>query len=462
MPAVDIFLSYQHEDFRAAEELHDLLQSRGRSVFMDRKRLEPGTKWEPRLRAELATARCVVVLWSTTAVGSTWVRREATSGYVRKRLVQVLLEPTELSMPFAELHAISLAGWTGGASPPVTALLAAIDNILRLPPGAPGEVSEELDALIQRLDDVAPEKEIARNLLLASWNLRAFGSLTDKWTSTPQDAPKRDRRSVVAIAEVIRRFDVMAVQEVRGDLQALRYLLSVLGDEWGALVLAPNMTRLGNNERTVFLYDSRRVIPDGLVDRLESPPSANNPGSWQSMVVDTPYAAFFRTRVGTPSSTFGLVTLRLLYGRVLDHDAAHELRMLTQWLRDWASNERSLGRSLLLIGDFGTDRGEDPLYESFVRGSIFTPAGLDAAPRTVFDVDESSRFVDHFAWFRDDGRRPVMCLEYTGNSGYIDFLGTVHSEQASSSLSWRVSDHYPLWIEFLRASEASGTAASSV
>ncbi|PAZ12899.1 hypothetical protein CLM62_27595 [Streptomyces sp. SA15] len=38
------------------------------------------------------------------------------------------------------------------------------------------------------------------------------------------------------IAAVIRRFDVVAVQEVRGNLRALRYLLKVLGEDWAFIL----------------------------------------------------------------------------------------------------------------------------------------------------------------------------------------------------------------------------------
>ena len=65
-------------------------------------------------------------------------------------------------------------------------------------------------------------KELDRNLLVGSWNLRAFGGLTKKWQSGGGDSPKRDLADVLAIAAMLSRFDVVAVQEVRSDLRALR------------------------------------------------------------------------------------------------------------------------------------------------------------------------------------------------------------------------------------------------
>lgn len=70
-----------------------------------------------------------------------------------------------------------------------------------------------------------------RRLLIGTWNLRHFGGLTEKRESSEEDSPKRDLQSILTIAEVVRRFDVVALQEVRGDLKALRHTMEALGDD---------------------------------------------------------------------------------------------------------------------------------------------------------------------------------------------------------------------------------------
>jgi endonuclease/exonuclease/phosphatase family metal-dependent hydrolase len=67
------------------------------------------------------------------------------------------------------------------------------------------------------------------NLLIATWKIRGLTSLTRKWTAGDADSPKRDLRGLLAIGEIIRRFDVIAVQEVKGDL---RDLIKWLGPDW--------------------------------------------------------------------------------------------------------------------------------------------------------------------------------------------------------------------------------------
>lgn len=53
--------------------------------------------------------------------------------------------------------------------------------------------------------------------LLDTWNVRVFGGLTAKWDSGSSDSPRRNLTDI-CLAEVVRRFDVCAIQETRGKL----------------------------------------------------------------------------------------------------------------------------------------------------------------------------------------------------------------------------------------------------
>jgi hypothetical protein len=128
----------------------------------------------------------------------------------------------------------------------------------------PPAVQADIDALRRHLADALPAKRLDENLLIATWNLRAFGSLTRQWTAGDADSPKRDLRGLRAIGEIIRRFDIIALQEVKGDLRALRDLIKWLGRDWAFLMTDVTAGAAGNSERMAFLYDRRRVEPSGL------------------------------------------------------------------------------------------------------------------------------------------------------------------------------------------------------
>lgn len=94
----------------------------------------------------------------------------------------------------------------------------------------PPEIAAELAELRAELDEAIPAKVLDRNLLIATWNIRTFGGLTEKWVSEPGDRPRRDLHALRCIAEIVSRFDVVAIQEVRDNTQSIREMLKVL---WG-------------------------------------------------------------------------------------------------------------------------------------------------------------------------------------------------------------------------------------
>ena len=138
----------------------------------------------------------------------------------------------------------------------------------------PADVAVQLDGLRTALDAAVPAKAVDRNLLIGTWNIRAFGDLTRAWHSGPGDSPRRDLTSLRCIAEVLKRFDVVAVQEVRGNLTCLRHALRVLGPSWGVILTDVTRGDQGNGERLAFLFDTRRVKPSGLACELVLPKAA--------------------------------------------------------------------------------------------------------------------------------------------------------------------------------------------
>ena len=315
----------------------------------------------------------------------------------------------------------------------------------------PPDVAAELAALRQALDAAVPPR-LGDNLLIATWNLRAFGSLTRKWHSGPNDSPRRDLHSALCIAEIVSRFDVIAIQEVKADLRARRDLLKKLGPNWAFALTDVTYGSPGNGERLAYLFDTTRVKLSGLACELVVPedPGTNvslPANAFQRQFVRTPYAVSFL--VGT--KTFVLVTLHVIYG---DNSAGRigELTAIAKWLRNWAEQEDDYGHNLICLGDFNIDRQNDPLYQAFVSTGL-TPApdheGLD---RTVFSTPgrpELNSFFDQIAWFQTVKQKPYLTLPYR-KGGRFDFRGHVMANLTIQQLSYRLSDHFPLWVEFGR------------
>jgi hypothetical protein len=108
----DVFLSYSRRDVDCARSLSRALRSQGWSVFMDEE-IPNAEYWERVLWSQLKQVRCVLVLWSSAARGSEWVRREATEGRNRQVLAHARLDPEPLPHEFSALQAADLSDWHG-------------------------------------------------------------------------------------------------------------------------------------------------------------------------------------------------------------------------------------------------------------------------------------------------------------------------------------------------------------
>ena len=294
------------------------------------------------------------------------------------------------------------------------------------------------------LDAVVPAKQLDRNLLVATWNLRAFGGLTPKWRAEPGDSPRRDLFDVRCIAEVVSRFDVVGIQEVRGNLTALQTLLEALGPDWGAIMTDVTRGRAGNDERMAFVFDLRRVKPSGLAGELVvaiEQETAVEEGELARQFARTPYAVSFAA--GPAALT--LVTLHVLYGE--EPERADELREIARWLAGWARHEERWNQNLIALGDFNIDRRGDPLFEAFTSTGLEPAPGLDEVPRTIFGSGGAAKFYDQIAWFVDRTKGPMLGLEWL-SSGSFDFVPLLQGSLTKTALSWKLSDHYPLWAEF--------------
>ena len=113
----DVFISYAAEDRERARSIAAYLESRGWSVWWDRK-IPVGRAFDEVIEDALRRARCVVVLWTKDAVASRWVRSEASDAAQRQVLVPVLVEDVTMPLEFRHLQALDLRAWKPGTAPP--------------------------------------------------------------------------------------------------------------------------------------------------------------------------------------------------------------------------------------------------------------------------------------------------------------------------------------------------------
>ncbi|MBJ7882913.1 endonuclease/exonuclease/phosphatase family protein [Gelidibacter salicanalis] len=311
----------------------------------------------------------------------------------------------------------------------------------------PDDIQMNINLLNKDLDAHLPFKEIDRNLLIATWNIRAFGNYTRKWKSEEEDSPKRDMHSILCIAAIIKRFDVIAVQEVKANIRGLRDVMKLLGSHWSLILTDVTKGSSGNGERMAFIFDTRRVNLSGLACELVVPKERLkgdiSKDALEEQFVRTPYAVSFKSC----SQTFILVTLHIKYGKK-SSERIRELKGIAQWLSDWAGDMNAYHQNLITLGDFNIDARGDLLDKTFLSEGLYVPDALQD-PLITRSIFNETKYYDQIAWFNNNSNVPNLSLDFLG-AGNFDFLSIAlrNRNLSKRSISYMLSDHYPLWAEF--------------
>lgn len=321
----------------------------------------------------------------------------------------------------------------------------------------PDTVARDWLALSAALDAAVPSKQLDRNVIIASWNIRELGRHNGKWTTVQADVPKRNVGDLHLIAEILSRFDVIAVQEVQENLQALRVIMSCLGPDWGFTVTDVSFGDAGDDERLAYLYDLRRVRPSGLAGELVLSPedlasrapaadTVHVPGL-STQLVKTPYIVSFMTA----SRPFVLTTVHVVWGdggalRRRAREAEALSKMLSRAVQAPAREEVDPFRaSLIALGDFNITTKDDIIFKALVDNGLQPDVETLDRPRTVNDRPASKIAYDQVAWFVPGRPGALKFPRLSGDT----FAWDQHVLQGEpGDTTFRISDHYPLWLEF--------------
>ena len=321
-------------------------------------------------------------------------------------------------------------------------------------------VAANLVRLGDALTEEIPPKTVDDTLLLATWNIREFDSAA---------YGLRGVEPYHYIAEIISRFDLVAIQEVRRDTEPLEKLRRLLGRWWKYLVTDVTGGTEGNKERMAFLYDSRKVRFGGLAGEIVIPPIESRGADRKltytpsKQLARTPYVVGFETGW----FKFMLSTVHIVYGESKADDPRREaeIRAIADFMAARAKEDHAWAKNMILLGDFNIFDPGDVTFEALTEAGFVIPEGL----QQVTNVGKKERFFDQMAFmtpnlrkdqilasgafnFYDHVYRPEDEATYISDMG--DAYGTTSSGKPRGNKSlyyktyWRthqMSDHLPLW-----------------
>lgn len=128
-----VFVSYARSDEDLAADISDGLREAGFEVWRDDE-LPAHRAYAEVIEERIKGASAVVVLWSTEACKSQWVRAEADTARSARTLVQATLDGTIPPLPFNQIQCADLKGWDGQHTAPGWRKLLASVTELAEPP----------------------------------------------------------------------------------------------------------------------------------------------------------------------------------------------------------------------------------------------------------------------------------------------------------------------------------------
>lgn len=261
-------------------------------------------------------------------------------------------------------------------------------------------------------------------IALGTFNIQVFGQ-------SKLEKPK----VMQVLAQVVRRFDVIAIQELRAKEQDIipRFLeqINADGSQYDYIV-GPRLGRTASKEQYVYLYDASRIeVLPGSVYTADDP---------QDHLHREPLVATFRVRSAQTSRpfTFTLVNVHTDPDEVQwEMDALDDVFVRVQ-------EDHIREDDVIMLGDFNADEyhlgqlGRLPGMTWAIAGQTTNTKGTESYDNVLFD------------------RRGTV--EFTGRSGVLN-LREEYGLSMEDALD--VSDHLPVWATFNATENAqTGTIAS--
>ncbi len=290
------------------------------------------------------------------------------------------------------------------------------------------EIAQGLLVLNERLERAnIPSSRLDETLNIATWNVREFGK-----------KPRTDA-AIHYIAEVMGRFDLIGLVELRDNLSDLKRVLDILGPYWRAVYSDMIPDAGGNRERIAYIYDKRAVTFNGLAAEANQPRAKrgteyiSDDSFWRA-----PYMASFRAG----NFDFVVITTHIRWG---DSEDAREkeLKLLANWIHAKSQEENAEDKDILVMGDFNIPDRQSSLYAAMTSKGLKVPAAL-LADEFGSNLARDKRYDQIFHLTQYD-------QNFTNAGGVVDFYEGDHTPLfpgiTKSAFTYQMSDHLPLWIQ---------------
>lgn len=319
-------------------------------------------------------------------------------------------------------------------------------------------IAKKLVELRKHLSENIPTRTVNQSLLLATWNIRDFDS--NKFGHGP-----RLIESFFYIAEIISRFDLIAIQEVTRDLRALKKVLEILGPHWSYMVTDVTEGSSGNNERMAFVYDTNKVRFANMAGEVVLPQKKLI--NLKDQFARSPYVVAFQSGW----FKFQLCTVHIYYGAGSGTKLKRRIKEIEKLAQFFSARSKKEAYNYIMLGDFNIVSPKHQTMDALLDNGFVVPDEL----RHPTNIDRT-KYYDQIAFRMVEGE--VLLGTSNPNAGVYnmfdvvfrddeydkyhdvmkprlrDFKGdkprTEEEKEEYYRGKWRtfqMSDHLPMWVE---------------
>jgi hypothetical protein len=275
-------------------------------------------------------------------------------------------------------------------------------------------------------------KRSSNTLNISTWNIRHFGK------------KRRKKLAIYLIAEIIKKFDLIVISELRKDLRDLEHVRKILGPSWKYLHSDYGSGVGGNDERTCLLYDENAVIFNGLAAEVDSPRKKNVDGEYVSQIdwYRKPYVASFKAK----SFKFSILVAQIAWQNQ-SSSRMKALTILSDWIDKRHKDRSSANEDIFLIGNYNIPNTDSDLFKAITSKGIKIP---------------TAHLCNVFGSNLSNGKRYDQILHYPSNiESFTDIAGVLDFDRGGECLrecfpsnsmtkiefTYQLSDHLPIWLQ---------------
>lgn len=267
-----------------------------------------------------------------------------------------------------------------------------------------------LERLRKQLDFEMPEKTRDATLVLGTWNIRNFDDNRFRnGTRTTED--------LMYIAEIISRFDILAIQEVCNDLGALDALVGLLGRDYDYIVTDVTEGPGGNGERLGFIFDKSKARFQGVAGELVLPDSMQIIDEGKKRQFSrTPFMCSFQSGW----FKFMFSTVHIYFGKSTGPKYERRKKEIAQVAKFLAKRGKDDDRNHILVGDFNILA---PGSEGF---SALEKSGFEIFQNKVGSNKDQTKFYDQISFLVRE--KELRFVNSDRAKGVFQFFDSIYRE----------------------------------